>query len=72
MILQELEWAVDLVNEVYGSAEHSNGPLASIVFARQALIDQGITEHAVIANILKRSLYADVTELNLRNTLELF
>lgn len=70
MLIQEIELAVDLVNEVY--AESGMSPLTTIAHARKALIDTGITEQRDIAHILRRSLYANDERLNLLNTLELF
>lgn len=70
MLIQEIEWAVDLVNEVY--AESGLQPPASIPLARQALMSAGISDHRTVANILRRSLYARDERINLVNTLELF
>lgn len=70
MIQQEMEWAVDMVNDVF--SEGGRDALITIPLARQALIDNGITDQRQIANILKRSLYAQDERLNLINTLELF
>ena len=70
MLLQEIEWAVDLVNEVY--AESGLSPLTSIPLARQALLDAGVTDQRVISAVIRRSLYAGDERLNLINTMELF
>ena len=69
-IHQKSDWAIDIVNEVYAHYGHS--PLAGMPVAVQELKDNGFTERSDIAYILKKSMFAQVPELNLVNTLELF
>lgn len=69
-VFQKSDWAIDIVNEVYSEFAHS--PLAGMPVAMKALKDAGITERPEVIYVLKRSQFAQVPELNLLNTLELF
>lgn len=68
MNTQEFEWAVDIVNDVYGTGD----PLFTLQFAREALIDHGVTDRRMIASVLTKSLYSTDERLNLSDTLALF
>lgn len=68
MNTQEYEWAIDIVNDIYAEGD----PLFTLQFARKALVDYGITDRRVIANVLARSLYSNDGRLNLSDTLALF
>ena len=67
---QKSDWAIDIVNEVYAQFAHS--PLAGMQVAVAELKKVGIESRPEVAYILKRSQFAQVPELNLVNTLELF
>jgi len=68
--MQKSDWAVDIVNEVY--ADYAHSPLAGVPAAVSELKKVGIESRPEVAYILKRSQFAQVPELNLVNTLELF
>lgn len=68
--MQKSDWAIDIVNEVYGDYAHS--PLAGMPAAVEELKKNGVTDRSEIAYILKKSQFAMIPELNLVNTLELF
>ena len=69
-VFQKSDWAIDIVNEVY--AQYAHSPLAGMPVAVQELKKVGITERPEVIYVLKRSQFAQVPELNLLNTLELF
>ncbi len=69
-VFQKSDWAIDIVNEVY--AQYAHSPLAGMPVAVEELKRHGFADRSEIANILKRSQFAQVPELNLLNTLELF
>lgn len=67
---QKSDWAIDIVNEVYNQYAHS--PLAGMPVAVEELKKNGFSDRAEIAYILRKSIFADIPELNLVNTLTLF
>lgn len=69
-VFQKSDWAIGIVNEVF--AEFAHSPLAGMPVAVAELKKVGIESRPEVAYILKRSIFADIPELNLVNTLELF
>lgn len=57
LIFQNIEWATDLVNEVYSRDPDNALMMVSVAVAE--LAEQDITDRANVAAILKRSMFAE-------------